>query len=485
MGWSQRAARARFAKSATRSGSLRGRCPATRAASTPEATSTPTAGIAQDRLADVRRVEPAGQDHRQGTGDGGREADRRPGAGAAGMWAAGRVEQDPLDARGELGLAAGDRRAAASSSSIAGRLGGQADALPGRPVEAAGRASALSSPESWTTSGSSAAMISPSRSNVASAVIATTCGRPAAEPPARARRASSTASSSVEAARRARDDVQADRIGAGREGREDPGRVGDAADLDERRPVLGREVLGQPAGGGEPGGCRGRIRRAHQGLADERRIEAERPPAGDRGRVADARLGDDEAILRHERRAGAPPARGRPPASAGRGCSGRSGGRRVASARSSSRSSWASTSGSRPRSRAASTRRPRRAAGWRLARSSTRSAPAARSRGSWRGSTTNSLARTGTLTAARTARRSSTEPPNQCGSHRTEIDRRATRRVGPRAGDRVVRRRDDLAGRRRGALDLGDQGEAGTGEPQGAPGAVPGPSPRLARGWRC
>ena len=37
------------------------------------------------------------------------------------------------------------------------------------------------------------------------------------------------------------------------------------------------------------------------------------------------------------------------------------------------------------------------------------------------GSTTNSLARTGTETAARTARRSSTDPPNQCGSHRTEM----------------------------------------------------------------
>ena len=48
------------------------------------------------------------------------------------------------------------------------------------------------------------------------------------------------------------------------------------------------------------GGCRGRIGRAHQGLADERRVEAQRPPAGDRGRVADARFGDDEAIVRHE-----------------------------------------------------------------------------------------------------------------------------------------------------------------------------------------
>ena len=59
--------------------------------------------------------------------------------------------------------------------------------------------------------------------------------------------------------------------------------------------------------------------------------------------------------------------------------------------------------------------------GMRTARRRTRSAPAARSIGSWISSTTKSLARTGTATAARTARRSWTDPPNQCGSHRTEM----------------------------------------------------------------
>ena len=49
------------------------------------------------------------------------------------------------------------------------------------------------------------------------------------------------------------------------------------------------------------------------------------------------------------------------------------------------------------------------------------SAPAARRTGSWRSSTTNSLARTGTVTASRTAVRSATEPPNQRGSQRTEM----------------------------------------------------------------
>ena len=93
----------------------------------------------------------------------------------------------------------------------------------------------------------------------------------------------------------------------------------------------------------------------------------------------------------------------------------------LARALSISRASCASTSGSRPRSRACATSLARRFAGWRTARRRTRSAPAARRRSSCRGSTTNSLARTGTETAARTARRSSTDPPNQWGSQRTEM----------------------------------------------------------------
>ena len=93
----------------------------------------------------------------------------------------------------------------------------------------------------------------------------------------------------------------------------------------------------------------------------------------------------------------------------------------LARAASISRASCASTSGSRPRSRACATSLARRFAGWSTARRSTRSAPAARRRSSCRGSTMNSLARTGTETAARTARRSSMDPPNQWGSHRTEI----------------------------------------------------------------
>ena len=92
-----------------------------------------------------------------------------------------------------------------------------------------------------------------------------------------------------------------------------------------------------------------------------------------------------------------------------------------ASAASSSLSSWTSTSGSRPISSARSTSSASRSASWSTASSSTMSAPAARSIGSWMSSTTKSLARTGMATAARTARRSSTDPPNQCGSHSTEM----------------------------------------------------------------
>ncbi len=92
------------------------------------------------------------------------------------------------------------------------------------------------------------------------------------------------------------------------------------------------------------------------------------------------------------------------------------------SASSSSRRSWASTRGSRPRLIAAETSsRRRRLVGCRTTRMSTASAPAARSESNCLGSTTNSFASTGTLTAARTRRTSSTDPPNQCGSQSTEI----------------------------------------------------------------
>ena len=90
-----RASRARFANSATRSGSLRGRSPGTRGSSVPLATSTPVAGIASSASATLRRVEAAGERDRDLARDRGGERDVHPHPGAARVGAAGGVEQDP------------------------------------------------------------------------------------------------------------------------------------------------------------------------------------------------------------------------------------------------------------------------------------------------------------------------------------------------------------------------------------------------------
>ena len=100
---------------------------------------------------------------------------------------------------------------------------------------------------------------------------------------------------------------------------------------------------------------------------------------------------------------------------------------------------------------AAPRRRGARAAspGGGTARSRTRSAPAARSMGSWRASTTKSLARTGTLTDARTARRSSTGAAEPVGLAQDRDRGSATGLVRPRASHQVVAGYGDHAGRRR------------------------------------
>ena len=144
-------------------------------------------------------------------------------------------------------------------------------------------------------------------------------------------------------------------------------------------------------------------------------------PAGDRRRVADAGLGDDQPVVRDERpkpdrplgvdlerpqvavvQADQPGVRRERPLAA----PARRAPRRAARAR--------SPAPGRRATRAASAGGGRRAAG-----RGRRRRPGGSAAGS--ASTTNSLARTGIDTAARTARRSSTDPPNQWGSHRTEI----------------------------------------------------------------
>ena len=198
--------------------------------------------------------------------------------------------------------------------------------------------------------------------------------------------------------------------------------VGDAADLDER---AGARRWPDRAGAA-PAATNARAaaagsRRADERLADERGIEAERAPAGDGRRLADARLGDDQPIVGDEL---AEPRRPlgidveRPQVAVVEPDEPRAGReRRVELARVvglDERLEAEVAAPARPGAPAAA------AGGGRPAAARGRRRPRGAS-AAGRPSTTNSLARTGTVTAARTARRSSTEPPNQCGSHSTEI----------------------------------------------------------------
>jgi hypothetical protein len=77
----------------------------------------------------------------------------------------------------------------------------------------------------------------------------------------------------------------------------DAERVGHAADLHERSTGDVGRVIGLPTGGDECGRLGTRIVAAHQRLAHQGGVEPERPPAPDRRCVADARLGDDDAVV--------------------------------------------------------------------------------------------------------------------------------------------------------------------------------------------
>ncbi len=123
--------------------------------------------------------------------------------------------------------------------------------------------------------------------------------------------------------RRARHEVEPDRVGAGADRREDPVGVGDAADLHERsRGHVGR-IARRTAGRHERSNRGGRVGGADEGLADERGVEPDRPPGGDRRGVADTGLADHEPIVGDECPQADGPLGVDVEASAGRGCSGR------------------------------------------------------------------------------------------------------------------------------------------------------------------
>ena len=110
-GRSSRAAFARFTNRPTRNGSLVGRWPAVRGDSTPEATSTPTAGMSRSAVATFAAVSPPARvtGTSRAIGDGRRRI--RADARAAGVHATGRIEQEAGHAAGELRPGGLERRA--------------------------------------------------------------------------------------------------------------------------------------------------------------------------------------------------------------------------------------------------------------------------------------------------------------------------------------------------------------------------------------
>ncbi len=134
----------------------------------------------------------------------------------------------------------------------------------------------------------------------ASAVTATTRGRGPA--PRRRARQPGQDDRFVERqrARRARHEVEPDGVGTRGDRRQDAGRIGDPTDLHEWSARLRGRIGWIRAGRHERPGGGGRVGGAHEGLADERGVEAERPPVADRRRLAHAGFGDDEPIVRDE-----------------------------------------------------------------------------------------------------------------------------------------------------------------------------------------
>ena len=216
------------------------------------------------------------------------------------MRAAGGVEQEALRAGRELGAAPRDDVGSGRGRRPRGASAGRCRTFQtGRPTDAT--APTGSSPLSWTASGSTPATIAASSVAEASAVIATSRGRPAGGVAVRTTRASSAASATDSSrgvpGTRLRPIASAPSAAAAMALPASPTPQiftnGPARDV--------RRIVGHGARRRRTSARRGRrVAGANEGLADERGVEALRAPAGDGRRVADPRFGDDEPVVGHE-----------------------------------------------------------------------------------------------------------------------------------------------------------------------------------------
>ena len=412
-GRSSRAALARFTNSATRNGSVRGRSPGSRGASTPLATSTPVAGMVRNASATLAGSRPPARmtGTSRATADAASTDARRPvPPRAPGEAASTRIRAAPA----ARWLRADSRAAVAavpSAASVGTRMACQSGRSDGPGLRA---------PLHWMASGSTAITIAATSSGAGSATTATIVGRRSVGAATRASRASSAAS--PRASRRGDSGARLSPIASA------PARMAastPSASVTPQILTMGRRATFAGSSGARPALTNERT--AATGSADRMSASptsaASNPRARQRATTDGSRTPDSAMTSRSSGTSDrSRSARVGSTSSVRRSLLFRPISRAsVASAARSSLSSCASTSGSSPMASARSTSRASCFGGWRTASNSTRSAPAARSIGSWMSSTTNSLARTGIDTAARTARRSPSEPPNQCGSHRTEI----------------------------------------------------------------
>jgi hypothetical protein len=102
----------------------------------------------------------------------------------------------------------------------------------------------------------------------------------------------------IEGPRGPGDEVEPHGVDAAPDGSQDPGLIGDPADLHHRRARPVSEVVRVAARSHEARGGGARIGRPHQRLPDERGIEADGPPRGDEVGLADAGLGDRQSVAR-------------------------------------------------------------------------------------------------------------------------------------------------------------------------------------------
>ena len=383
------------------------------------------------------------------------------------MRPAGGIEEDALGAGREEGSAAprvrGRRRA--SGRRRRARPAGGATFQAGRPSRGDGDRLVAAELDRVGVDGGDDRVRACSA--VASAVMATMRGRRPSGAAARTTPRQVGRLVERQRARRAGDEVQPDRIGTGRGSRRaTPAASVDPADLHERPPRdvrPGRRARGRPPRRREPAAAGSAAR-----MSASPTSAPSNPSARQRATVAASRT-PDSAMTR------------RSSGTSSRRRSARSGStssvRRSRLLMPMSRASVASAARSsrsivrldqrlqaeveRPRRRACASRRRRMEHGQEqdqvgAGRAQRSAAGERRPRTPWPGP--------GSLTAARTARRSSIEPPNQCGSHSTEIAaappasyaRARATMSSPDAGDPTRRRRR--------ALDLGDEVQARRGE---------------------